>query len=67
MEASQPLDLAGYLEFTARRIGLQRQWAQFFDRYPVVLGPVFTEPVVSADFDVRGPEEYRHVARAMRL
>ncbi len=64
---SRPVDLAGYLALTARRQGLQRDWAQFFERYPVVLGPVFTEPIVPADFDIRGLEEHRTVTRAMRL
>ena len=63
----EPTDLAGYLAVTARRQGLQREWAHFFSEYPVVLAPVFTEPVVPADFDIRGPEEHRHVAEAMRL
>ena len=67
MAESGPVDLAGYLELTARRQGLQREWAQFFDRCPLALGPVFTEPIVPADFDIRGPEEHRRVARAMRL
>jgi amidase len=67
MESGKAVDLAGYLNLTAVRQGLQRAWAQFLDRYPLVLGPVFTEAIVPVDFDIRGIEEYRHVARGMRL
>jgi amidase len=63
----QPVDLAGYLGLTAARQGLQREWAGFLERYPLVLGPVFTEGAVPADYDVRGIEEHRRVTLGMRL
>ena len=63
----QPVDLAGYLNLTAARQGLQREWAGFLERYPLVLGPVFTESVVPVDYDIRGIEEHRRVSNGMRL
>ncbi len=63
----QPTDLDGYLGLTALRQGLQREWASFLERYPLVLGPVFTEGALPADYDIRGPEEHRRVTLGLRL
>ena len=52
MALRAPVDLAGYLRLTAIRQGLQRDWAQFLARSPLVLGPVFTETAVPIGFDV---------------
>jgi amidase len=62
-----PVDLAGYVRLTSVRQGLLREWAQFFSNYPLVLGPVFTEPVVPIDFDIRGPDELKRVGDALAL
>ncbi len=67
MEDRKPTDLAGYLELTAMRQGFQREWAQFFDSYALVLGPVFTMTAVPPDYDIKGFEQFREVTHAMRL
>jgi amidase len=67
MAAIRPADLAGYLNLTAARQGLQREWAGFLERCPLVLGPVFTEAIVPVDFDIRGSEEHRLVHDGLRL
>ncbi|MBN1412503.1 MAG: DUF2239 family protein [Spirochaetales bacterium] len=67
MAANKPVGLEEYLQATMRRQGFQREWSLFFEKYPIVIGPVFTEPIVPPDFDIRGPEEYAHIANAMRL
>ena len=45
----------------------EREWASFMEEYPLILGPVFTEDLVPPDFDIRGEDEFRQVALAMRL
>jgi amidase len=67
MEFQKPVDLPGYLELTALRRKFQREWALFFQRCPLVLGPVFTREIVPPDFGIRGIDEYQEVARALRL
>ena len=67
MKVRNPVDLAGYLELTAVRQGFQREWAQFFDNYPLVLGPVFTQDIVPPDYDIQGLDEYREITQALRL
>lgn len=67
MAQRAPVDLAEYLRLTAVRQGLQRDWALFLARYPLVLGPVFTEPAVPVGADVQGLEESKRIGSAMRL
>lgn len=67
MALRAPVDLAEYVKLTAVRQGLQRDWALFLDRYPLILGPVFTEPTPPVGFDVRGLEEFKRVGTATRL
>ena len=67
MARQTPIDLSEYVRLTAVRQGIQRDWAQFLERYSLLLGPIFTEPPVEPGFDARGPEEHALVARAMRL
>jgi amidase len=67
MSRHRPVPLAEYLRLTAVRQGLQRDWAAFLERYPLILGPVFTAPPPPVAFDVRGVEEFAHIASAMRL
>lgn len=67
MAQQAPVDLAEYVRLTAVRHSIQRDWAQLLERYPILLGPIFTELPVEAGFDSRGSEEYAFVARAMRL
>lgn len=66
IERQPPLDLAGYIEATARRLGAQRAWAEFSARYPLLLGPVSTElpppPEVPTD-----PDEHERATAPVRL
>ncbi|MEV6427171.1 amidase [Nocardia sp. NPDC051463] len=66
MQRRPPLDLAGYVQLTAARLGVQRQWASFFTRYSLLLGPVSTElppaPLVPAD-----AQEHERMMEPVRL
>jgi amidase len=43
------LDLPGYIEGTGKRHGIIRDWREFQERYPVLLGPVTSE--IAGDVD----------------
>jgi amidase len=60
------VDLAGYMEGLARRTQVAREWALFFERYDVVLGPVACQPPfrVGHDLTATGMAD---VMRSMRL
>ena len=42
-------------------------WASFHRQYPLVLGPVATEPPFKAGMDVAGIEEVRNIVKSMTL
>jgi amidase len=63
----KPVDLQGYLDLTAKLQGFRRQWAEFLEVHPLILGPVLTEAAFPADFDIRGPEEHARLSRSMGL
>ncbi|HUX37212.1 MAG TPA: amidase [Rectinemataceae bacterium] len=63
----KPVDLAAYLGLTALRQGLLRDWAAFFVRHPLAIGPVLSEVSFPAGFDIAGPAEHERVTRAMWL
>ena len=67
MNHSKPVDFARYVELSAVRMGLQRDWAQFLERYPLVLGPSFTELAIPVDFDIQGVSEFARFETARRL
>ncbi|MGI8927012.1 MAG: amidase [Tepidiformaceae bacterium] len=61
------LDYAGYVGSFGTRNGIAREWAQFQERYPLVLGPVATMQPFPAGFDIAGADEVATIMRAMRL
>jgi amidase len=67
MQLRGPVDLAEYVGLTAVRQGLPRDWSLFLNRYPIVLGPVFTEPALPIGFETRGLEEFVRFGTAARL
>ncbi|WP_425582649.1 amidase [Streptomyces thermolineatus] len=67
MERTPPVELPEYLRLTGVRLGLQRDWARLFQRYRLVLGPVFTEPPVEPGLESGSTDGHERVTRAMRL
>lgn len=61
------LDLDAYLTCLGERSRHVRDWMLFFERYPLVVGPVSTEPPFTIGFDVESIERTREVLRAQRL
>ncbi|MFJ9418913.1 amidase [Streptomyces sp. NPDC101227] len=45
MQRHPAIGLEEYLRQTGVRLGVQRAWARFFERCPLLLGPVSTQPV----------------------
>ncbi|MFC7304485.1 amidase [Streptomyces monticola] len=67
MERAAPAELPEYLRLTGVRLSIQRAWAEFLGRYPLLLGPVFTEPPVEPGLESAHLEGHERVTRAMRL
>jgi len=67
LEITPGLDLAGYAKGLADRARYLREWMLFMDRYPIVVGPVSTEPPLPVGFDLTGAACSAQVSRAQRL
>ena len=67
LEQGPDLGLDAYLKSLGERSKHVRDWLLFFERYPLVVGPVSTEPPFAVGFDVESLERTREVLRAQRL
>jgi amidase len=53
-ERVQEIDLDGYMQRFAQRLGLARRWSEFQSQFQLILGPVSTEPIQPVGFDLGG-------------
>jgi amidase len=59
--------LDAYMRALAERSRHLRDWMRFLERYPLVVGPVSTEPPFAVGFDVSDTETMARVLLAQRL
>lgn len=67
MARRAPVEVTEYLRLTGVRLGIRRDWAAFLDTFPLVLGPVFTDPPFAPGEEVRDAAAHLRVQTAMRL
>src|SRR5881296_84210 len=67
LAAVPDVDLDGYLRALALRARHVRDWTLFMERYPLVVGPVSTEPPFEVGFDTTSAARHAEVTRAQRL
>ncbi len=67
LELGADPDLEGYMKLLAQRSAHLRTWMLFFERYPLVVGPVSTEPPFTVGFDVESAQRTGEVMRVQRL
>jgi amidase len=67
MSKWQYRELEGYVESIGARHGLATEWSEFFTRYPLVVGPVFTQPPFEVGYDVAGVDQAWDVMNQLRL
>ncbi|MFJ9774261.1 amidase [Kitasatospora sp. NPDC101157] len=67
MRHSPPVDAAGLIGLMGTWMNIRRSWTEFLDAYPLLLGPVFTEPAVEPGLESRDEAGRARVASAMRL
>ena len=63
LEAYPAADGIPYMKALAERARVVRDWHRFFERVPLVLAPVCTEPVYQRGFDLEGRERTAAVWR----
>jgi amidase len=59
-------DLAGWARTHTARHGLARRWSLWFQEYPVLLSPVWSQPAFPVGLDVAGPDGARETLELMR-
>jgi amidase len=64
---SPALDQAAYGAAFVAREGIARTWSQFQSDYPLVLGPVATDPPFAVGADLGGPEAVDRIRRSLDL
>ncbi|MEU3497364.1 amidase [Kitasatospora cineracea] len=67
MERTPPANAAELTKLMGTWLGIRRSWAEFLDEYPLLLGPVFTEPPVEPGLESRDEAGRERVAMGMRL
>ncbi|NML52513.1 indole acetimide hydrolase [Streptomyces sp. R302] len=67
MEQAPAADAAEFMKLMGVWMNIRRSWAEFLDAYPLVLGPVFTEPPVEPGLESRDRAGRNRVASGMRL
>jgi amidase len=67
LAATPDVDLAGYMKALAQRSRHVRDWLLFLERYPLVVGPVSTEPPFEVGFDTTTAARAGEVFTAQRL
>jgi amidase len=59
--------VAGLYELHQRRHAIQRAWADFFQEYPLIVGPTWTQPQFVNDLDTRDDAGRNEVAKLTRF
>ncbi|MEU6966137.1 amidase [Kitasatospora aureofaciens] len=67
MRRNPPVDAAGLIRLMGTWMNIRRSWTEFLDAYPLLLGPVYTEPPVEPGLESRDQAGRDRVASAMRL
>ncbi|MFE7814483.1 amidase [Streptomyces sp. NPDC057433] len=67
MEKTPPATASEFMKLMGAWLGIRRSWAEFLDEYPLLLGPVFTEPPVEPGLESRDRAGQERVGAGMRL
>ena len=59
--------LSDYVAGFSRRHGIASAWAKFMQKYPLILGPVSTDPAFVIGKDIASEEDTQDVLRSLRL
>lgn len=66
LDAIPVRDLTGWAAAHTARHGLARRWSLWFQEYPVLLSPVWSQPAFPVGLDVAGPEGAGETLELMR-
>lgn len=67
LEVTAPISGKQYMDGIGEILAMRRRWAQFLERYPVLVGPNSGELAFEHGFDVKGADATRHQIAAQAL
>ncbi|MBO0679963.1 hypothetical protein JRC04_21040 [Mycolicibacterium sp. S2-37] len=67
LKRQPPATLNDYIKATGELLGVRRAWAEFAQRYPLVLGPVFDRSAPEPHWERADPDANLRYGRAMAL
>ncbi|MER6253244.1 amidase [Streptomyces sp. NPDC001584] len=67
MERTPPTSADAFMKLMGTWLNIRRSWAEFLYEYPLLLGPVFTEPPVEPGLESRDRPGRDRVGSGMRL
>ncbi|MDI3404968.1 amidase [Streptomyces cavernicola] len=67
MDRTEPASVPELMKLMGTWLNIRRSWAEFLDAYPLLLGPVFTEPPVEPGLESRDAAGRDRVALGMRM
>ncbi|MFF1782700.1 amidase [Streptomyces virginiae] len=67
MERTPPASADAFMKLMGTWLNIRRSWAEFLDEYPLLLGPVFTEPPVEPGLESRDRAGRDRIGSGMRL
>ncbi|WP_256105826.1 amidase [Streptomyces sp. ODS05-4] len=67
MEQTPPVGAEELMKLMGTWMNIRRSWAEFLNEYPLLLGPVFTEPPVEPGLESRDRSGRDRVGSGMRL
>ncbi|WP_371593931.1 amidase [Streptomyces virginiae] len=67
MERTPPASADAFMKLMGTWLNIRRSWAEFLDEYPLLLGPVFTEPPIEPGLESRDTAGRDRVGSGMRL
>lgn len=63
----RPADLSGYAQNLGERHEVAAAWSEFQGRYPLIVGPVFTQPPFLVGYDSSSPDAAADVLDQLRV
>ncbi|MFE7564858.1 amidase [Kitasatospora sp. NPDC057500] len=67
MARTRPASSAEFMTLMGTCLAIRRAWAEFLDDFPLLLAPVYTDPIPTPSLESRDPASRDRVATAMNL
>ena len=67
LEILKPADAAGFSKILARRHAMAAAWQEFHSQYPLIVGPIFTQPPFEVGYDIGSKDQAADTIQQLRF